>query len=124
MATRLPLAALQICERVDTIRVQELSDYGTHTDPSWAGPYGFGQPEGAPAPLLEPGVPTLFWGGMVRMLARILNVELDGMEEFCQRSYTQETSISIVTACDDGAVMALSVSAGAPVAGADREEVV
>src|SRR5580704_16959362 len=58
----LPLAALQICERVETLRVQELSDYGAHPDPAWATPYGFGQSEGAPAPILGPGVPTLFWG--------------------------------------------------------------
>jgi 4-hydroxy-tetrahydrodipicolinate reductase len=87
----LPLAAFQICERVDTVRVQELADYGTHTDKAWATPYGFGQPEGAPAPLLEPGVPTLFWGGMVTMLADTLGVELDGLEEFCERWYTPET---------------------------------
>jgi hypothetical protein len=87
----LPLAALQICERVDTVRVQELSDYGTHTDKSWATPYGFGQPAGAPAPILEPGVPTLFWGGMVRMLADILGVELQSLDEFCERWYAPET---------------------------------
>lgn len=87
----LPLAALQICERVDRIRVQEIADYGTHTDPSWAAPYGFGQPEGAPAPILDPGVPTLFWGGMVRMLAEMLDVELDGLDELCERWYAPET---------------------------------
>jgi hypothetical protein len=86
----LPLAALQICERVDTIRIQEIADYGTHGDKSWAAPYGFGLPAGAPAPILEPGVPTLFWGGMVRMLADILETELDGLEEFCERWYTPE----------------------------------
>jgi hypothetical protein len=83
----LPLAALQICQRVDTISVQELSDYGTHPDPAWAVPYGFGQPPGAPAPLLQPGVPTLFWGGMISLLAEILDVALDGLEEFCERWY-------------------------------------
>ncbi len=87
----LPLAAFQICERVDTVRVQELADYGTHSDKSWAAPYGFGQPEGSPAPILEPGVPTLFWGGMVTMLADILGVELQGLEEFCERWYAPET---------------------------------
>ena len=86
----LPLAALQICERVETIRVQELSDYGAHPDRAWATPYGFGQPEGAPAPILEPGVPTLFWGGMVTMLADVLGAELEGLEEFCERWYTPE----------------------------------
>lgn len=87
----LPLAALQICERVDTLRVQELSDYGTHSDHAWATPYGFGQPEGAPAPILASGVPTLFWGAMIAMLADILDVELQGLEEFCERWYTPET---------------------------------
>jgi len=86
----LPLAALQICERVDRIRVQEIADYGTHADPSWAAPYGFGQPEGTPAPILDPGVPTLFWGGMIRMLADILDIELDGLEEFCDRWHTPD----------------------------------
>ena len=86
----LPLAAFQICERVDTVRVQELADYGAHADEAWATPYGFGKPEGAPAPILEPGVPTLFWGGMVTMLADILGVELQGLEEFCERWYTPE----------------------------------
>jgi 4-hydroxy-tetrahydrodipicolinate reductase len=86
----LPLAALQICERVETVRVQELSDYGSHDDGAWATPYGFGKPAGAPAPILEPGVPTLFWGGMVVMLADVLEVELEGLEEFCQRWYAPE----------------------------------
>jgi hypothetical protein len=87
----LPLAALQICEQVDTIRVQELADYGTHPDPSWASPYGFGQPPGAAAPILTEGVPTLFWGGMVRLLADQLGVELQVMEEFCDRWYTPDS---------------------------------
>jgi 4-hydroxy-tetrahydrodipicolinate reductase len=87
----LPLAALQICERVDVVRVQELSDYGTHSDRAWATPYGFGEPAGAPAPILAPGVPTLFWGGMVRMLADALGVAVDSLEEFCERWYTPES---------------------------------
>ena len=86
----LPLVALQICERVDTVRVQELADYGTHPDPGWATPYGFGLPPGAPAPILTPGVPTLFWGGMVRLLADQLGVELGALEEFCERWYATE----------------------------------
>jgi len=31
---RMPLAALQLCESVESIRVQELSDYGSHPDAS------------------------------------------------------------------------------------------
>ena len=90
-ADALPLAALQICERVDRLRVQELSDYGAHPDGAWAVPYGFGHAEGAAAPILDPGVPTMFWGGMVKMLADILGVGLDGLEEFCERWYAPTT---------------------------------
>jgi 2,4-diaminopentanoate dehydrogenase len=86
----LPLAAIQICERVDSIRVQELSEYGKHSDPSWATPYGFGQPEGAPAPILDPGVPTHFWGGMVTLFADYVGVDIDRLEEFCERWYTPD----------------------------------
>jgi 4-hydroxy-tetrahydrodipicolinate reductase len=86
----LPLAALQVCERIETLRVQELADYGAHADSAWATPYGFGQPQGAPAPILEPGVPALFWGPMVTMLADVLMVDLDGIEEFCERWYAPE----------------------------------
>src|SRR5438552_895447 len=39
---------------------------------------------------IDTGVPTLFWGGMVRMLAEILDVELDGLEEFCDRWYAPD----------------------------------
>ena len=89
-ATRCPWPPCRSANAWTRSRVQELSDYGAHPDSAWATPYGFGQPEGAPAPILEPGVPTLFWGGMITMLADILGVELEGLEEFCERWYTPE----------------------------------
>ena len=61
-----------ICERVDPSVSRSSLTTARISDPSWATPYGFGQPEGAPAPILEPGVPTLFWGGMVDLLADYL----------------------------------------------------
>jgi hypothetical protein len=87
----LPLAALALCERVDRIRVQEIADYGAHPDPAWATPYGFGQPPDAPAPILAPGVPTLFWGGMVRLLADALHVALDEVRETVERFVARES---------------------------------
>jgi 4-hydroxy-tetrahydrodipicolinate reductase len=87
----LPSAALQMCRRVDTVRVQELFVYGNHTDPGWAEPFGFGLPEGRPAPFLNPGMPTRFWGGMVHLLARTLGVELDGTTETVDRCYATES---------------------------------
>jgi 4-hydroxy-tetrahydrodipicolinate reductase len=87
----LPSAALQLCRRVDTVRAQELFVYGNHTDPSWGLPYGFGLPEGAPAPILENGMPTKFWGGTVHLLARTLGVQLDGTTEAVDRCYAHES---------------------------------
>jgi 4-hydroxy-tetrahydrodipicolinate reductase len=116
----LPMAALQICERVDRIRVQEIADYGTHTDPSWATPYGFGQPEGAPAPILEPGVPTLFWGGMVRMLAAMLDVELDGVDEFCDRWYTPDAFDVPIGRIEQGTLAAVRFGVAGIVGGQPR----
>jgi 4-hydroxy-tetrahydrodipicolinate reductase len=116
----LPLAALQICERVDTIRVQELADYGTHPDPSWATPYGFGQPPGAAAPILTEGVPTLFWGGMVRLLADELGVELDGVEEFCERWYATETFEVPIGRIEAGTLAAVRFGVAGVVGGEPR----
>jgi len=116
----LPLAALQVCARVDVVRVQELADYGTHPDASWATPYGFGQPEGAPAPLLAPGVPTLFWGGMVRMLADILGVELEGLEEFCERWYSPETFDVPMGRIEEGTLAAVRFGVAGIVGGSRR----
>jgi 4-hydroxy-tetrahydrodipicolinate reductase len=116
----LPLAALQICERVDTIRVQELADYGSHPDPSWASPYGFGQPPGAPAPLLDPGVPTLFWGGMVHLLADQFGVALERLDEFCERWYAIETFDVPIGRIEEGTLAAVRFGVAGVVDGEPR----
>jgi 4-hydroxy-tetrahydrodipicolinate reductase len=116
----LPMAMLQICERVDTMRVQELSDYGAHANPTWATPYGFGQAEGAPAPILEPGVPRLFWGGMVALLAGILKVELESLEEFCERWYTSEAFDVPVGRIERGTLAAVRFGVAGIVGGEPR----
>ncbi|EHB45711.1 dihydrodipicolinate reductase [Mycolicibacterium rhodesiae JS60] len=86
----LPISAVQLCRRVRTVRVQELGLYGDHPDPGWGTPYGFGLPAGAPAPILDHGAPTRYWGGVVRALAEMLGIELDGLEETVARCYADE----------------------------------
>lgn len=116
----LPLAALQVCENVETIRVQELADYGTHPDASWATPYGFGEPPGSPAPILSEGVPTLFWGGMIRLLADELGVELQGLDEFCERWYTPVTFDVPIGRIEQGTLAAVRFGVAGIVAGRQR----
>src|SRR5262249_27174450 len=121
----MPLAALSLCERIERIRVQELADYGTHADPSWAVPFGFGQPPEAAAPILLPGVPTLFWGGMVRLLADALKVTLDEVTETTERFVATERYEVPMTTIDAGTVSAIrfevsGIVGGKPVISAEH----
>ena len=113
----MPLAALSLCERVESIRVQELADYGTHPDSSWAMPFGFGQPPGAPAPILSPGVPTLYWGGMVRLLADALQVTLDAVTETTDRFVAAERFEVPMAVIEAGTVSAIRFEVAGMVAG-------
>jgi 4-hydroxy-tetrahydrodipicolinate reductase len=113
----MPLAALSLCERVERIRVQELADYGAHPDPSWAAPFGFGKPPDWPAPILAPGVPTLFWGGMVRLLAGALRVTLDALSETTERCVATERFEVPMTVIEAGTVSAIRFAVAGIVAG-------
>jgi len=121
----MPLAALALCERVDRIRVQEIADYGAHPDPAWATPYGFGKPPDAPAPILAPGVPTLFWGGMVRLLADALHVPLDEITETVERFVAREPFEVPMATIAAGTVSAVrfavtGIAAGKPILSAEH----
>lgn len=87
----LPLAALQMADRVEEIRVQELCDYSTYPDPEFTGvSFGFGRTADYEPPLAVPGILRVGWGGMVRMIADALGLELEGMREKFDRAYTEE----------------------------------
>lgn len=87
----LPLAALQIADQIEEIRVQELCDYSTYEDPEFTGvSFGFGRPADYTPPLSMPGVLKMGWGGMVQMIADRVGIELDEIRESFERSYTEE----------------------------------
>lgn len=71
---------------IDRIRCQEIFDYSTYDQPD-AVRYlvGMGQPMADVPPMVAPGVPTMVWGGQVRLLARALGVELDEVVEVLER---------------------------------------
>lgn len=87
----LPLAALQLGDQIEEIRVQELCDYSTYEDPEFTGvSFGFGRPADYTPPLSMPGVLRMGWGGMVQMIADRIGVELDEIRESFQRCYAKE----------------------------------
>ncbi|HEX2577450.1 MAG TPA: hypothetical protein VHK88_13930, partial [Aquihabitans sp.] len=74
----LPLLASGLASTIDQIRCQEIFDYATYDQPD-AVRYlvGMGQPMDYEPPMVAPSVPTMVWGGQIRLMARALGVELD-----------------------------------------------
>jgi hypothetical protein len=79
----LPLAAMSLCQSVESIHVQEIVDYGSYDDAEFTGAsFGFGaSPDDDPPMLFLPGVIASIWGGPVRLLADELGVELEEIRE-------------------------------------------
>ncbi|WP_330255439.1 dihydrodipicolinate reductase [Nocardia sp. NBC_00565] len=82
----LPLLMSGLGSTVDAIRCQEIFDYTTYDQPdSVRYLVGMGQPMDYLPPMVAPGIPTMVWGGQIRLLARALGVELDEIRETLDR---------------------------------------
>ncbi|HEX8870709.1 MAG TPA: dihydrodipicolinate reductase [Lentzea sp.] len=82
----LPLLVSGLGSEIDAIRCQEIFDYSTYDQPDavrWL--IGMGQPLDYQAPMLMPTVPTMVWGGQIRLMARALGVEVDEIRETVDR---------------------------------------
>ncbi|GAA4558414.1 NAD(P)H-dependent amine dehydrogenase family protein [Planotetraspora kaengkrachanensis] len=82
----LPLLVSGLGTTVDVIRCQEIFDYSTYDQPdSVRYLVGMGQPMDYEPPMTAPTVPTMVWGGQIRLMARALGVELDEIRETLDR---------------------------------------
>lgn len=82
----LPVLLSGLAGTVDEVRCQEIFDYSTYDQPdSVRFLVGMGEPMDYEPPMVAPGVPTMVWGGQVRMIARALGVELDEVRETLER---------------------------------------
>ncbi|WP_460369193.1 dihydrodipicolinate reductase, partial [Actinocorallia lasiicapitis] len=82
----LPLLLSGLGSKIDSIRCQEIFDYTTYDqEDSVRYLVGMGQPLAYDAPMLSPTVPTMVWGGQIRLIARGLGVELDEIREVVDR---------------------------------------
>ncbi len=78
----LPITLSSLCERIDSIRAQEIFNYATYDQPhTLFEVMGFGKPPGTPVSLFAPGALSMAWGASVRMVADALGVELDGIQQ-------------------------------------------
>ncbi|MET9696446.1 dihydrodipicolinate reductase [Streptomyces sp. NPDC006529] len=88
----LPLLISGLGTTVDAIRCQEIFDYSTYDQPdSVRNLVGMGMPMDVEPMMLVPSVPTMVWGGQIRMMARALGVELDEIRETSQRRALETT---------------------------------
>jgi hypothetical protein len=88
----LPLLVSGLGTRIDAVRCQEIFDYSTYEQPdSVRYLVGMGQPMDYAAPMLMPSVPSMVWGGQVRLMARALGVELDQVDETMDRRPLETT---------------------------------
>ncbi|MGI5446746.1 dihydrodipicolinate reductase [Streptomyces sp. CA-243310] len=88
----LPLLISGLGTTVDVIRCQEIFDYSTYDQPdSVRLLVGMGQPMDHAPMMLMPSVPTMVWGGQIRLMARALGVELDEIRETSERRALDST---------------------------------
>jgi len=82
----LPLLLAGTCEDVETLRVMEIVNYKDYEQPTVLfDTMGFGKPLDAKPLLLLPGVLSFAWGGVVKVLADGLGVEIEELREVHER---------------------------------------
>jgi 4-hydroxy-tetrahydrodipicolinate reductase len=82
----LPLVLTGTCEYVTSLRVMEIVNYATYAQPTVLfDTMGFGAALDHTPLLLVPGVLTFAWGGVLKVLAAGLGVEIDEIREVHER---------------------------------------
>jgi hypothetical protein len=91
----LAVIAAGLCTRIRSIHCQEIFDYSTYNQPHAVKVLcGFGRPMGREDPvpmMLLPSVPTMVWGGNIRLIGRGLGLEIDEITEEVQRRPLEES---------------------------------
>lgn len=88
----LAVIAAGLCTRIRTIRCQEIFDYSTYNQPhSVRVLCGFGGSMDETPMMLLPSIPTMVWGGNVRLIGRGLGLEIDEITETVERLPLTET---------------------------------
>ncbi len=82
----LAVIAAGLCTRIRSIHCQEIFDYSTYNQPHAVKVLcGFGGPMDETPMMLLPSVPTMVWGGNVRLIGRGLGLDIDEITEEVER---------------------------------------
>lgn len=87
-----PLLLSGLCEEIEEIRCFELFNYAFYDQADAVrNLVGFGLPMDNLPLMVAPGVPSMVWGGQIRMMARALGVTLDDVREVVERRPLERT---------------------------------
>jgi hypothetical protein len=82
----LAVIAAGLCTRIRSIHCQEIFDYSTYDQPHAVKVLcGFGGPMDEVPMMLLPSIPTMVWGGNIRLIGRGLGLEIDEITEEVER---------------------------------------
>ena len=82
----LPFVLTGTCEYIESVRMMEVVNYATYAQPEVLfDTMGFGKPLDATPLLLIPGVLSFAWGGVVKVIAAGLGVEIEELREVHER---------------------------------------
>ncbi|OMC04437.1 dihydrodipicolinate reductase [Mycobacterium sp. NS-7484] len=99
----LAVTAASLCTRIDTICCQEIFDYSTYNQPEAVRVRcGFGGSMDEVPLMLLPSIPTMVWGGNVRMIGRGLGLEIDEITEDVQRRPLDEAIDTVMGRFEQG----------------------
>lgn len=104
----IPILLSGLCEEIHEIRAFELFNYAYYDQPDAVrNLVGFGLPMDNVPPMVMAGVPTMVWGGPIRMVARALGVELEEIREVVERRPLERTVTNQLGVFDAGTQGAL-----------------
>lgn len=102
----LAVMAAGLCTRIKAIHCQEIFDYSTYDQPHAVRvSCGFGGPMGPndPVPMmLLPSIPTMVWGGNIRLIGRGLGLEIDEITEVVERLPLEESVDNVMGRFEKG----------------------
>ncbi|MGV0851823.1 NAD(P)H-dependent amine dehydrogenase family protein [Mycolicibacterium phlei] len=99
----LAVIAAGLCTRIRTIHCQEIFDYSTYNQPfAVRVSCGFGGPMDETPMMLLPSVPTMVWGGNIRLVGRSLGLDIDEITEEVQRRPLEESVDTVLGRFEKG----------------------
>ncbi|WP_319458068.1 MULTISPECIES: dihydrodipicolinate reductase [unclassified Mycobacterium] len=99
----LAVTAASLCTRITTITCQEIFDYSTYNQPfAVKVSCGFGGSMEETPMMLLPTIPTMVWGGNVRLIGRGLGIEIDEITEEVERLPLEDAVDTVMGRFDAG----------------------